>query len=95
MEMSGNYQFDLFGVRLQGQSSEEANVVANFVKKKAGEITKSNPLLSNDEKAVLLALTIAKEYLSLKREIQNNVAQIETSAEDALRFIEELGLPVS
>ena len=67
-----------------------ANKIVACVKEEEGKIRKKNPHLERGELAVLVALNLAGELLGLNREYRDNIDKIQSSASDALRFIEEI-----
>ena len=64
--------------------------IVGFVQSEALKIMNSSPQLSQSQIAVLLALKLAGEKLSLEKEYRENISLLRKTAADALQFIEEV-----
>jgi cell division protein ZapA (FtsZ GTPase activity inhibitor) len=82
-----------FKVRFKRDHDAEQDQVAEVVEKvsKEAEIIKEKfPELSKGQIAVLTALKLAKDLVELDKEYRENINKIQASANDSLRFIEEI-----
>ena len=64
--------------------------IVEFVRQTATQIKTQAPQLDNGQVFLLAALKIAEERLNLNREYRDNIEALQASAQDALRFIEEV-----
>ena len=89
-------EFDVLGfkIKFRPEEEEESNIavsdIISFVSQEAKNISEFHPTLSRGEVAILMALKMAKEKLSLEREYQENIDKLQTTAKDALQYIEEV-----
>ena len=93
-------EFEVLGFRVKfrpdGDAEQKgATAVVDRVSKEAEIIREKFPELSKGQVAVLVALKMAKELEQLDNEYHENINKIQTSANDALRFIEEISTSVS
>ncbi len=66
------------------------NEIVEYVRQTATSIKTEAPQLENGQVFLLAALKIAEENLNLNREYRDNIKTVQASAQDALRFIEEV-----
>ncbi|PIP89874.1 MAG: hypothetical protein COW01_06405 [Bdellovibrionales bacterium CG12_big_fil_rev_8_21_14_0_65_38_15] len=66
------------------------NEIVEYVRQTATSIKTQAPQLENGQVFLLAALKIAEENLNLNREYRDNIKNVQASAQDALRFIEEV-----
>lgn len=66
------------------------NEIVEYVRLTASHIKNEAPQLDNGQVFLLAALKIAEERLNLNREYRDNIEALQASAQDALRFIEEV-----
>ncbi len=66
------------------------NEIVEYVRLTATSIKTEAPQLDNGQVFLLAALKIAEENLNLNREYRENIKTVQASAQDALRFIEEV-----
>tara|TARA_R110000868_G_scaffold164359_4_gene396873 strand:+ start:13157 stop:13459 length:303 start_codon:yes stop_codon:yes gene_type:complete len=64
--------------------------IVEFVRQTATQIKTQAPQLDNGQVFLLAALKIAEERLNLNREYRDNIEALQASAQDALRFIEDV-----
>lgn len=64
--------------------------IVEYVRQTATGIKTQAPQLENGQVFLLAALKIAEENLNLNREYRDNIKNVQASAQDALRFIEEV-----
>lgn len=64
--------------------------IVEYVRQAAMQIKTAAPNLDNGQVFLLAALKIAEERLNLNREYRENIEALQSSAQDALRFIEEV-----
>lgn len=64
--------------------------IVEYVRQAATQIKTQAPQLDNGHVFLLAALKIAEERLNLNREYRDNIKALQASAQDALRFIEEV-----
>ena len=87
--------FEVLGHRLKLKKDEKLEGVlptdiVGYVQSEALNILKNSPQLSQSQIAVLVALKIAGEKLALEKEYRENINQLQSSAIDALQYIEEI-----
>lgn len=87
--------FEILGYELRLKPDEADQSVAPVdvverVKREAHLILENSPQLDRGKVALLVALKLASRQLSLEREFSANIQELQTSARDALHFIEEL-----
>lgn len=87
--------FEVLGYRIKLKKDEKLegvspNDIVGYVQSEADVLYKQSPNLAPHQVAVLLALKFAGEKLALEKEYRENIAQLHTSAIDALQYIEEV-----
>ena len=88
-------EFSVLGhnIRLKN-SGEEGSVspqeIVDIVMNEAEEIRKCAPGLADSQIAVLVALKLAEEKLSIERDFKNNIASLQMTAKNALKLVEEV-----
>ena len=89
-------EFDVLGfkIKFRPDEEEESNIavsdVISFVSQEARNMSELYPNLGRGEVAILMALKMAKDKLSLEKEYQENIDKLQTTAQDALQYIEEV-----
>lgn len=91
-------EFEVLGLNVRfktegGDNIVEAKEVVDLVRVESEKLMNEFPNLGNDKVAVLLALNFAKKNISLNREYRENIDKLQTTALDALQFIEEVSPP--
>ena len=82
-----------FSVKINNDGENQhikAEEVVEYVQREADKIKDNIPNLEHGQLAVLVALKLGQDLLGLDREFRHNVENIQSSASDALRFIEEV-----
>jgi len=64
--------------------------IVSYVQTEASHILNKSPKLSDSQLAVLVALKIAGEKLSIEKEYRETVGDLKMTAKEALRFMEEI-----
>lgn len=87
--------FEILGSRVKINPDKVAgettpNEIVDYVRQAAMQIKTAAPNLDNGQVFLLAALKIAEERLNLNREYRENIEALQASAQDALRFIEEV-----
>ncbi len=87
--------FEVLGFQLKLKKNEELNGIGpsdivGFVQSEAQKIFKDSPLLAPHQVAVLLALKFAGEKLGLEKEYRESINQLQSTAIDALQYIEDV-----
>jgi hypothetical protein len=87
--------FEILGYELRLKQEEADHAVApaeviELVQREADLITENSPHLDRGKVALLVALKLASSKLSLEKEFSSNIQELQTTARDALHFIEEL-----
>lgn len=96
MESIGkDLEFDVLGYRVKLRpdadgSNDSADKVVELVRKEALKIKESAPGLDKGQVAILVALKLASEKISLEEDFKENLEQLQLSARDALQYIEEV-----
>jgi hypothetical protein len=87
-------EFDVLGYTLKLKPNEEnsqsPSEIIEYVRERAEKIQRSNPKLDRGQIAILMALGLAVEKKNLEKDFRENVETLQTSAVDALNFIEEV-----
>jgi cell division protein ZapA (FtsZ GTPase activity inhibitor) len=88
-------EFDVLGYSLKLSSTRGEDRIApaevvSYLLKEANQIRENAPHLEPGQVAILAALKIAEERLALDIEYHENVDKLQSSARDALQFIEEV-----
>jgi hypothetical protein len=88
-------KFDILGytVAFNTQSKEgsiDPQKIVDYVREEAALIMGHSEPLDPGQVAVLLALKLAKENLELKTDIKDNLDKLHVSANDALRYFDEV-----
>ena len=88
-------KFEVLGYSVKISNNGEnqhvkAEEVVEYVQKEADKIRDRIPNLEQGQLAVLVALKLGQDLLGLDQEYRNNVEKIQSSASNALRFIEEV-----
>lgn len=89
-----NDQFEILGTKLRLSSEgTPADVtpseVVELVNREAQKVLTKSPHLNREKVMLLVALQMAGEKLALEKEYRDNIQKLQTSAQDALQFIEE------
>ncbi len=90
-----NQDFEVLGTKISVRPTETKNgasaedVVA-YISERANNIKDSNPSLGKSETAILLALELAHQKLSLEKEYKEQISKFESAAKDAYQFIDQL-----
>lgn len=87
--------FEILGSRVKINPDKVAgettpSEIVEYVRQAASSIKAQAPGLDNGQVFLLTALKIAEERLNLNREYRDNIEALQASAQDALRFIEEV-----
>jgi cell division protein ZapA (FtsZ GTPase activity inhibitor) len=87
--------FEILGSRVRINPAKVSgettpNEIVEYVRQVAMQIKSAGPGLDNGQVFLLAALKIAEERLNLNREYRENIEVLQASAQDALRFIEEV-----
>ena len=88
-------EFNILGqsIRLK-ESSENDKVspqeIVDFVNIEIDEIKKIAPGLGDSQLAVLVALKLAEDKISLEKNYKNDIRSLQLTARDALKLIEEV-----
>ncbi len=85
-------EFDVLGTSVRFRSNEasreiSAKEIVEFVYNEALKIKDSSPQLENKQLATLVALKIAEDFLSMRKEYRTNIDQLQLTAKDALECI--------
>ena len=87
--------FDVLGFRVrfkadQFSSEITAQEIVDYVRGEASKIKDRVPHLNQGQVAILAALQIASEKLSMEVECRDAIEELQHTAGDALKFIEEV-----
>ncbi len=87
--------FEVLGQKIKLKRNEmldgiEPSDIVGFVQSESLKIMNSSPSLSQSQVAVLVALKLAGEKLALEKEYRENINLLQTTAVDALQYIEEV-----
>jgi cell division protein ZapA len=80
-------------IRLKESNDEDTvspDEVVNFVNGEINAIKQSAPNLADSQVAVLVALKLAQEKLSLERDFKHNINSLQKTAREALKLVEEV-----
>lgn len=91
-------EYDVLGhnIRLRETSGSEGtdsispDEVVELVMAEVEKLRVGAPNLGDSQAAVLVALKLAQDKISLDREYKSNVASLQATAKDALRLVEEV-----
>lgn len=89
-----NDQFEILGTKLRLSSEGTPNDVApsevvDLVNREAQKVLAKSPQLNREKVMLLVALQMAGDKIALEKEYRDNIQKLQTSAQDALQFIEE------
>jgi len=89
------FSYNILGYKFQlsseaGESDVGPELVVDKVREFTDRIRNQNPSLENGEVALLAALAIAKENISLEKEYKVSLDELKESAQDALGLIESV-----
>ena len=92
-------EFEVLGLKVklktdQDEQSVSPSEVVKFVKEEAEKILQVSPQLNQGHVATLLALKFAQEKLNLENELKIGLESLQSSAKDALKYIEEVSTQV-
>jgi hypothetical protein len=96
MESIGkDLEFDVLGYRVKLKpdadgSNDSAEKIVDLVRSEAFKIQEHAPGLDKGQVAILVALKLASEKISLEDDFKENLEQLQLSARDALQYIEEV-----
>ncbi len=87
--------FEILGYELRlkpddGHDDVSAHDVVDLVDREAQKILKQSPHLDRGKVALLVALKLGSDKLAMQKEFQYNMKELQSSARDALQFIEEI-----
>ena len=90
-----NLDFDVLGFKVKFRPDQFANVgtaaeIVEYVRAEAAKIKDRVPQLDQGQVAILTALQIASEKVSMETECKDAINQLQVTAGDALKFIEEV-----
>ena len=93
-------EFEVLGFKVRFKPDTDAGQdgvieVVERVSKEAEIIRERFPELSKGQVAVLTALKMAKELVQLDKDYRDSINKVQASANDALRFLEEISTNVS
>ena len=88
-------EFNVLGYNIRLKEADDDQLVSpeeivEFVTREADMIREKSPNLNQGQKAILVALKVASEKLSLDKEYRENIVRLQSTATDALQFIEEV-----
>ena len=91
-------EFEVLGFRVKlgddgGDSFVPAEKIIAYVQREGDKIRSKIPHLDQGQWAVLVALKLGQDLLSLDQDYRDNIERIQSSAIDAMRFIEEASPP--
>ncbi|MBT7610039.1 MAG: cell division protein ZapA [Bacteriovoracaceae bacterium] len=91
---SNDLEFEVLGYTIKLKPNEENSQspleIIEYVRERAEKIQMTNPSLDPGQIAILIALGLAVEKKNLEEEFRSNVETLQSSAVDALNFIEEV-----
>ncbi len=96
MNNGNNLEFDVLGLNVKFKAEDQQNGAARpedivqLVRQEALALSAKSPTLERSKIAVLVALKLASDKLNLEQECQTNIDKLQSSARDALGFIEEV-----
>lgn len=87
--------FDVLGFKVKFRPDQFANEkmaldVVEYVREESAKIKDKVPHLDQGQVAILTALKIASEKISMESECKDAIEQLQVTAGDALKFIEEV-----
>jgi hypothetical protein len=90
-----NLDFEVLGFKVKFRPDQFANdkiaeEIVNYVREESAKIKDRVPQLDQGQVAILTALQIASEKLSMESECKDAIEQLQVTAGDALKFIEEV-----
>ena len=87
-------EFDVLGYNIKLKHNEENSVspdeIVEYVRSQADKVLKRSPNLDRGQVAILVALGLAVDKMSLEKEFKDQINHLHSSAVDALTFIEEV-----
>lgn len=91
--------FDVLGYTIKLKHDDESSLspheIIEYVRQKAEKIQQSSPNLDRGQTAILVALGLAVEKMTLENDFKDRLDTLHSSAADALSFIEEVSPTVS
>ncbi|MBK24028.1 MAG: hypothetical protein CME70_08515 [Halobacteriovorax sp.] len=90
-----NLDFDVLGFKVRFRPDQFANAqiaedIVEYVRSEANKIKDRVPQLDQGQVAILTALQIASEKVSMEAECKDAIETLQLTAGDALKFIEEV-----
>jgi cell division protein ZapA (FtsZ GTPase activity inhibitor) len=90
-----NLDFDVLGFKVSFKADHfadenTAQKIVDYVREEASKIKDRVPQLNQGQVAILAALQIASEKVSMEIECKDAINQLQLTAGDALKFIEEV-----
>ncbi|MFT6068540.1 MAG: cell division protein ZapA (FtsZ GTPase activity inhibitor) [Bacteriovoracaceae bacterium] len=90
-----NLDFDVLGFKVSFKpdhfaDQSTAERIVDYVREEASKIKDRVPHLDQGQVAILAALQIASEKVSMEIECKDAINQLQVTADDALKFIEEV-----
>ncbi len=87
-------EYQVLGHNFRLKESKEDEVVSateivDYVEAIADNIRQKAPSISGSQLAALVALELAKEKLTLEKEMKNDISDMKTLSDNALKLIEE------
>ena len=88
-------EFNVLGYNIRLKEADEGQLITpeeivELVMREADMIREKSPNLNQGQIAVLVALKVASEKMSLDKEYRDNITRLQSTASDALQFIEEV-----
>lgn len=87
-------EFDVLGYNIRLKHDEESSVspqeIIEYVRTQAEKVQERSPNLDRGQIAILVALGLAVDKMTLEKEFRDRLDTLHTSAIDALTFIEEV-----
>lgn len=88
-------EYNILGHSIRLKESNDSDSVSpdeivEFLMSEINKLKESAPNLADSQAAVLVALKIAQDKLNLEREYQANILELQRTAQDALRIVEEV-----
>ena len=89
------FSYDILGYKVKLSANDDqdrlsADEVVNMVREYTDRIKQQAPNLERGEVALLAALTLAKEKLSISKEYKESINELRSTANIALDLIEEV-----
>ena len=92
-------EFEVLGYKVKftpdPSNQVDPSKIVKSIATEAEGIFKKNPSLGNGQVAILVALKLASEKLSLEREYQTHIQELQSNAIQALNLIEEVSPSVT